>query len=135
MNRYRGDIGMYFFFYGIVVIVYGDLIYSYGKGKMKMIGYDDFLVSIFQDWILYRLCCSKLGDILISVFNGWEKKIICYYEKKIIQEIYKDENGKLIFEEGKIRYVLYIVENNNGDVCILDDNVGVIIVVNLVGKV
>lgn len=101
-----------------------------------MRGYDDFLVSIFQDWILYRLCCSKLGDILICVFNGLEKKIICYYEKKIIQEIYKDENGKLIFE-GKISYVLYIyvVENNNGDVCILDENVGVIIVVSLVGKV
>lgn len=129
---------MYFFFYDIVVIVYGDLIYIDGrKGKMKMIGYDDFLVSIFQDWILYRLCCSKLGDILIFVFNGLEKKLICYYEKKIIQEIYKDENGKLIFKEGKIRYVLciYVVENNNGDVCILDDNVGVIIVVNLVGKV
>lgn len=129
---------MYFFFYDIVVIVYGDLIYIDGrKGKMKMIGYDDFLVSIFQDWILYRLCCSKLGDILICVFNGLEKKIICYYEQKIIQEIYKDENGKLIFEEGKISYVLCIcvVENNNGDVCILDDNVGVIIVVNLVGKV
>lgn len=131
-----GDIGMYFLFYDFVVIVYGVLIYIDGrKGKMKMIGYDDFLVSIFQDWILYRLCCSKLEDILISVFNGWEKKIICYYEKKIIQEIYKDDNGKLIFEEGKFRYDLCIVENNNGDVCILDDNVGVIIVVNLVGKV
>lgn len=27
------------------------------------------------------------------------------------------------------------MENNNGDVCILDENVGVIIVVSLVGKV
>lgn len=102
---------------------------------MKTTGHDDSLVSIPQDWIPYRLCCSKSGDILISVSNGLEKKIIRYHEKKITQEIHKDENGKPIFEEGKIRHALCIVENNNGDVCVSDDNAGVIIVVNLAGKV
>lgn len=135
MNRHRGDTGMHSPPHGIAVIVHGDLIYSYGKGKMKTTGHDDSLVSIPQDWIPYRLCCSKSGDILISVSNGREKKIIRYHEKKITQEIHKDENGKPIFEEGKIRHALYIVENNNGDVCISDDNAGVIIVVNLAGKV
>lgn len=54
---------------------------------------------------------------------------------KITQEIHKDEKGKPIFEEGKIRHALFIMENNNGDVCISDDNAGVLIVVNLAGKV
>lgn len=135
MNRHRGDTGMHSPPHGIAATVHGDLIYSYGKGKMKTTGHDDSLVSIPQDWIPYRLCCSKSGDILISVSNGREKKIIRYHEKKITQEIHKDENGKPIFEEGKIRHALYIVENNNGDVCISDDNAGVIIVVNLAGKV
>lgn len=48
INRYIGDISLYYVFCDIVVIVYGDLIYIDGrKGKMKMRGYDDFLVSIF----------------------------------------------------------------------------------------
>lgn len=57
INEYIGDIGMYFFFYDIVVIVYGDLIYIDGrKGKMKIIGYDDFLVSIFLIDLYYIDC-------------------------------------------------------------------------------
>lgn len=131
-----GDTGMHSPPYDFAVTVHGVLIYIDGrKGKMKTIGHDDSLVSIPQDWIPYRLCCSKSGDILICVSNGLEKKIIRYHEKKITQEIHKDENGKPIFEDGKIRHALYIVENNNGDVCISDDNAGVIIIVNLAGKV
>lgn len=131
-----GDTGMHSPPYDFAVTVHGVLIYIDGrKGKMKTIGHDDSLVSIPQDWIPYRLCCSKSGDILICVSNGLEKKIIRYHEKKITQEIHKDENGKPIFEDGKIRHALCIVENNNGDVCISDDNAGVIIVVNLAGKV
>lgn len=131
-----GDTGMHSPPYDFAVTVHGVLIYIDGrKGKMKTIGHDDSLVSIPQDWMPYRLCCSKSEDILISVSNGREKKIIRYHEKKITQEIHKDDNGKPIFEEGKFRHDLCIVENNNGDVCISDDNAGVIIVVNLAGKV
>lgn len=51
------------------------------------------------------------------------------------QEIYKDENGEPIFEEGKEMHCLCFMENNNGDICISDDNADVMIVVNLAGKV
>lgn len=138
MKGHCGDTGMHSPPLDIAVTVNGDLIYIDGrKGKMKTFinGHDDSLVSIPKDWVPYRLCCSKSGDILVSVSNGHKKKIIRYHEKKITQEIYKDENGKPIFEEGKIRHALCIMENNNGDVCISDDNAGVIIVVNLAGKV
>lgn len=138
MNVHIGGTGMRSPPNDIAVTVHGDLIYiDSRKGKMKTTGHDDSLVSIPQDWIPYRLCCSKSGDILICVSNGLEKKIIRYHEKKITQEIHKDENRKIIFKEGKIRHALciHVVENNNGDVCISDDNAGVIIVVSLAGKV
>lgn len=41
----------------------------------------------------------------------------------------------LIFEKGNYLYCLCFMENNNRDICIFDDNVGVMIVVNWVGKV
>lgn len=137
INGHIGDTSLHSAPHDIAVTVHGDLIYIDGrKGKMKTRGHGDSLVSIPQDWIPYRLCCSKSGDILICVSNGLEKKIIRYHEKKITQEIHKDENGKPIFE-GKISHALYIhvVENNNGDVCISDENAGVIIVVSLAGEV
>lgn len=137
INEHIGDTGMHSPPYDIAVTVHGDLIYIDGrKGKMKTTGHDDSLVSIPQDWIPYRLCSSKSGDILICVSNGLEKKIIRYHEQKITQEIHKDENGKPIFEE-EVSHALCIrvVENNNGDVCISDENAGVIIIVNLAGKV
>lgn len=137
INGHIGDTSLHSAPRDIAVTVHGDLIYIDGrKGKMKTTGHDDSLVSIPQDWIPYRLCCSKSGDILICVSNGLEKKIIRYHEKKITQEIHKDENGKPIFE-GKISHALciHVVENNNGDVCISDENAGVIIVVSLAGKV
>lgn len=75
-----GDTGMHSPPYDFAVTVHGVLIYIDGrKGKMKTIGHDDSLVSIPQDWIQYRLCCSKSEDILISVSNGREKKIIRYH--------------------------------------------------------
>lgn len=137
MNVHIGGTGMRSPPNDIAVTVHGDLIYIDGrKGKIKTTGHDDSLVSIPQDWIPYRLCCSKSGDILICVSNGLEKKIIRYHEKKITQEIHKVENGKPIFE-GKFSHALciHVVENNNGDVCISDENAGVIIVVSLAGKI
>lgn len=118
----------------IAVTVQGDLMYIDGdKGEIK--GHHDSLVSIPQNWVPYKLCCSRSGDILVSVSNGREKKIIRYHEKKITQEIHKDENGEPIFEEGNKMHCLCFMENNNGDICISDDNAHLMIVVNLAGKV
>lgn len=133
MKGFRCDNCIYFPS-DIAVTVQGDLMYIEGdKGEIK--GPNDSLVSIPQNWVPYCLCCSRSGDILVSVSNGREKKIIRYHEKKITQEIYKDENGEPIFEEGKEMHCLCIMENNNGDICISDDNADVMIVVNLAGKV
>lgn len=133
MTGYRCDNCIYFPA-DIAVTVQGDLIYIDGdKGEIK--GHHDDLESLLQNWLPYSLCCSRSGDILVSVSNGQQKKILRYHEKKITQEIHKDEHGELIFEEGKKLHCLCFMENNNGDICISDDNAGVMIVVNLAGKV
>lgn len=119
----------------IAVNVQGDLVYIYGdKGEIK--GHPNSLtISIPQNWRPYSLCCSRSGDVLVSMSNGRERKIIRYHEKEITQEIHKDENGALIFEKGNHLHCLRFMENNNRDICISDDNAGVMIVVNLAGKV
>lgn len=119
----------------IAVNVQGDLVYIYGdKGEIK--GHPNSLtISIPQNWIPYSLCCSRSGDILVSMSNGRERKIIRYHEKEITQEIHKDENGALIFEKGNHLHCLRFMENNNRDICISDDSAGVMIVVNLASKV
>lgn len=119
----------------IAVNVQGDLVYIYGdKGEIK--GHPNSLtISIPQNWRPYSLCCSRSGDVLVSMSNGRERKIIRYHEKEITQEIHKDENGALIFEKGNHLHCLRFTENNNRDICISDDNAGVMIVVNLAGKV
>lgn len=63
------------------------------------------------------------------------ERIIRYHEKNITQEIHKDENGEPIFEKGKEMHCLCFMENNNGDVCISDDNTHLMNEVNLADKV
>lgn len=48
-----------------------------------------------------------------------------------MQVIEKDEYEKLIFEDGN--FVLYLLENNNGNVCVFDMNVGVLVVIDMEG--
>uniref|UniRef100_K1Q3Q9 Tripartite motif-containing protein 2 n=1 Tax=Magallana gigas TaxID=29159 RepID=K1Q3Q9_MAGGI len=49
-----------------------------------------------------------------------------------MQVVEKDEHEKPIFEDGN--FVLYLSENNNGDVCASDMNAGVLVVVDRPGR-
>jgi hypothetical protein len=51
----------------------------------------------------------------------------------VTQEIDRDEDGEPIYKGGK--YSLYVVENNNGDVCASDRNANTVVVVNKSGRV
>jgi sugar lactone lactonase YvrE len=75
------------------------------------------------------------GDIVVSLYNtdNSQNKIVRYQEQKIEQEIYKDEDGKLIYEEGE--YPLRVVENMNGDICASDNNAKDVVVVDKSGRV
>jgi streptogramin lyase len=51
----------------------------------------------------------------------------------VTQEIDRDEDGEPIYKGGE--YGVYVVENNNGDVCASDRNANTVVVVNKSGRV
>lgn len=86
-----------------------------------------------QDWTPWGICCSHSGDILVSVFKAKANKILRYHDEKITQEIYQNEDGNPIFSEGY--FMLYIAENNNGDICVSDSNANSVVGVDMTGQI
>jgi hypothetical protein len=62
-----------------------------------------------------------------------QRKIVRYQGNTVTQEIDRDEDGEPIYKGGI--FGLFVVENNNGDVCASDANAGTVVVVNKSGRV
>jgi streptogramin lyase len=60
-------------------------------------------------------------------------KIVRYQGQKVTQEIDKDEHSNTIYQGGD--YMLYVTENNCGDIVVSDENAEKVIVVDKTGKV
>lgn len=114
----------------------GELIYSdcnkrtiniIRTGQCKI----EILITTPWDCIPSRMNCKRSGDILVSMFNGQKKKIIRYHGKKKLQVTENDEEEKPIFED----LVLYLLENNNGDACASDMSAGVLVAIDMEGRV
>ncbi|XP_062593638.1 uncharacterized protein LOC134255143 [Saccostrea cucullata] len=93
------------------------------------------LITIPRGWHPRGLCCTRSGDILVSM-NSTDKicyKIVCYQGQRVTQEIEKDERGDPIYQGGE--YGVYVVENNNGDIVASDRNAFKVVVVDRTGKV
>nr|XP_022311700.1 uncharacterized protein LOC111116932 [Crassostrea virginica] len=95
------------------------------------------LITTPSGWTPANLCCIRSGDILVHVYgkSGPQRKnkIIRYQGKNIKQEINNDGQGNPIFKDGY--FLLFISENNNGDVCVSDANALTVVVVDKMGKV
>ncbi|XP_061179118.1 E3 ubiquitin-protein ligase TRIM71-like [Saccostrea echinata] len=120
----------------ISVTVEGELVYSDSLYKTVYIvrqGRTEVMITTPRGWTPYRLCCTRSGDILVSMSNEQENKIIRYQGAIIKQEIHKDEHRNLIFKEGL--YSLYMTENNNGDICVSDRNAKIVVVVDKTGRI
>nr|XP_022310927.1 E3 ubiquitin-protein ligase TRIM71-like [Crassostrea virginica] len=95
------------------------------------------LITTPKGWKPGGLCCTMSGDIIVHLFRGSglqrKNKIIRYQGKDIKQEINNDGEGNPILKEGEC--LLYISENNNGDVCVSDVNAGAVVVVDKTGRV
>ncbi|XP_061163282.1 uncharacterized protein LOC133172418 [Saccostrea echinata] len=59
-------------------------------------------------------------------------KFVRYEGKRIKQEIGKDQQGNPIFKGGL--KMLFVAENNNGDICAPDCNIDTVTVVNKTGR-
>jgi hypothetical protein len=123
--------------YGITVTRQGELVYSDDNRKVNIVrhGRTETLITTPQRWYPGQLCCTKSGDILVTMrtadYN--QHKIVRYQGKTVTQEIDRDEDGVPIYKGGG--FSLYVVENNNGDVCASDGNAHIVVVVNKSGRV
>ncbi|XP_062604198.1 E3 ubiquitin-protein ligase TRIM71-like isoform X2 [Saccostrea cucullata] len=113
----------------------GELIYSdYNNYTVNIVrgGKTEVLFTISQGWIPKRMCCTKSGDILVNVSSKNQNQILRYHGMKLNQEIYNDEHGNPIFKGSS---VLYLAENNNGDICVSDRNAEFVVVMDKTGRV
>jgi hypothetical protein len=122
----------------ITVTRQGELVYSDGSNKTVNIVKHrkrNTLITTPRGWCPGTLCCTKSGDILVSMFNAdaSHHKIVRYQGHTVTKEIDRDEDGEPIYKGGE--YSLYVVENNNGDVCASDANARAVVVVNKSGRV
>ncbi|XP_061183335.1 uncharacterized protein LOC133191606 [Saccostrea echinata] len=122
----------------IAVTNQGELLYSDVKSKTVNIvrdGKTETLITIPRGWYLGGLCCTRSGDILVSIYTADYKqcKIVRYQGQGVTQEIEKDDHGDPIYQGGE--YTVYVVENNNGDIVVSDQNAEVVVVVDRKGKI
>jgi hypothetical protein len=123
---------------GITVTRQEELVYSdYNNRTVNIVrhGRTETLITTPRGWWPGKLCCTKSGDILVCMYttDKSENKIPRYQGHTVTQEIDRDEDGKPIYKGGE--YPLYVVENNNGDVCASDMNAITVVVVNKSGRV
>ena len=100
-------------------------------------GKSQTLITAPKGWTPVILSCTRSGDILVHVSKEsgrrTENKIMRFQGKNIRQEISIDGQGNPIFKDGE--YLLYMSENNNGDVCVSDLNAETVVVVDKTGSV
>ncbi|XP_056001467.1 uncharacterized protein LOC130046503 [Ostrea edulis] len=122
----------------ITVTRQGELVYSDGYNRTVNIvrhGRTETLITTPWGWCPDRVCCTKSGDILVSMCttDTIQYKIIRYQGHTVKQEIDRDEDGEPIYKGGK--YSPRVVENNNGDICASDSNAKAVVVVDKSGRV
>ncbi|XP_061186767.1 uncharacterized protein LOC133194882 [Saccostrea echinata] len=114
----------------------GELMYSdYNNRTVNIYRHErtEIMITSPNDWNPAGLTSTKSGDILVNLYNGDQNKIVRYQGQKVVNEIFKDENEKPIYGSGK--YMLFVEENNNEDICVSDRNADTVVVVDKTGRV
>ncbi|XP_048773734.2 E3 ubiquitin-protein ligase TRIM71-like [Ostrea edulis] len=123
---------------GITVTRKGELVYSDHHNRTVNIvrhGRTEALITTPQGWRPGQLCCTKSGDILVSMYTSdySQNKVVRYQGHTVKQEIDSDKDGEPIYKGGE--YSLCVVENNNGDIVASDLNSDTVVVVDKSGIV
>ncbi|XP_062612551.1 uncharacterized protein LOC134274302 [Saccostrea cucullata] len=116
----------------------GELIYSdYGNRTVNIVrqGRIETLITLPQRWHPLGFCCTRSGDILISMYtpDEFHKKIVRFQGQTASTEIDKDGLGHNIFKCGEMG--LCVEENYNGDICASDYDAKTVIVMDKTGRV
>ncbi|CAG2213754.1 TRIM2_3 [Mytilus edulis] len=105
-----------------------------GKVTIIIKGRRETFIDVGPQWHPNGLHCTKSGDILVTMSDdSYENyKIVRYTDGLAVQEIQNYYNGNPLFHPGL--GILFVTENNNGDICVSDTNGCVIIVLNQFGN-
>jgi hypothetical protein len=115
----------------------GELIYIDGVSRtVDIVRYRgiETLINTPEGWYPGGLCCTRSGDILVSLYTAKPRryKIVRYQGDTVKQEI-ELEHGKPIYKGGDA--LMWVVENNNGDICASDNNAKMVVAVDKSGRV
>lgn len=114
----------------------GDLIYSDAeRGTVNIVknGVSETLITAPRGWAPKGLCSTESGDIMVNLNSGVQNKVVRYRNGRKTREIFKDEKGELIF--GRNKWMLFLVENRNEDICVSDYNADSVVSVDKAGRV
>lgn len=92
-------------------------------------------VLLFRKWRPSGICYTSSGELLVGLSNAdySEKKIRRYYGKKIRHVIQFDQKGKALFTPGDL--AIFVKENKNTDICVVDCQAKVLLVLKKSGCV
>ena len=116
---------------GIAVTKNTNLVYTDHKDKSIVLARNsesETLITL-RDWKPCGVCSSPSGDLLVTMQNCKETKVLRYsgFEEK--QFIHWDDEGQPLFSSAS-----YICENRNLDICVADHIARAVIVTSAAGS-
>ncbi|XP_062571223.1 uncharacterized protein LOC134233256 [Saccostrea cucullata] len=116
----------------ITVTKSGDLVYTdYIDRTLNIVKNEkiDEVVRL-KNWIPIRVCSTSSDDLLVILVSVDFKptKVVCYSGSRKKQTIQVDDQGKPLYSSGS--YYRNITENRNLDICVSDEGVEAVVVVN-----
>ena len=116
---------------GIAVTKNKNLVYTDHKDKSIVLPRDsesETLITLW-DWKPCGVCSSPPGDLLVTMQNSKQTKVVRYsgFEEK--QFIQWDDEGQPLFSSAS-----YICENRNLDICVADHIARAVIVTSAAGS-
>ncbi|XP_061191798.1 uncharacterized protein LOC133200077 [Saccostrea echinata] len=114
----------------------GDLVYSDGDTQTIYIvknGKEKRVITLVE-WNPVNIYVTSRNELLVAMFNAdqTQSKVVRYSGSKENQTIMFDNEGRLLYSgNDKIKY---ITENRNLDICVADNEVSAIVVVNQTGE-
>ncbi|XP_078331351.1 uncharacterized protein LOC144625134 [Crassostrea virginica] len=120
----------------IAVTRSGDLVYTdvWDRSINLVSGTQIQTLITLRGWRPRYLCSTASGDLLVTMDSddGKQTKVVRYSGSTEKQSIQWDDQGKPLYSSD--RFIKYLSENRNSDICVADFGAGAVVVVSAAGK-